>query len=151
MEIKRKYIKEGVCFEVSAMAVVLCNGKILTTNEIIFGKNVLSLPKGHQEKDEDLLQTAIRECFEETDIIIDGKDCIKKLTPFTYEFLSQDNRLIKKTNHPYLFCVNNEGVPAIKEEGIVAVRWMDIKEFQRTCTHANIKKLMDEVFELIII
>ena len=150
METKRKNIKEDIYFEVSAMAVVLCNGKILTTNEIISGKNVLSLPKGHQEKDEDLLQTAIRECFEETDIVIDRKDCIKKLTPFTYGFLSQDNQLIKKINHPYLFSVRFEGTPAIKEERIIAVRWMEIKEFQRVCTHANIKKLIDEVLELII-
>ena len=36
--------------ELSAMAVVMCNGKILSTNEMIFGKETLSLLKDTKKK-----------------------------------------------------------------------------------------------------
>lgn len=62
--------KQFDSIEQSAMAVVLCKGKILATVEDIYGRKVLSLPKGHNEQGETLLQTAIRECFEETNIIL---------------------------------------------------------------------------------
>ena len=144
-------MEEEICFEVSAMAVVVCNGKILTTNEMVSGKNILSLPKGHQEKDEDLLQTAIRECFEETNVIIEEKDYVQKLTPFIYKFLSQDKQLIEKINHPYLFKIDHEGNPKTKEEKIIAVRWMDMVEFKQICAYANIKKVIDEAIEIMLI
>ena len=61
--------KQFDSIEQSAMAVVLCKGKILAIVEDIYGRKVLSLPKGHNEQGETLLQTAIRECFEETNIV----------------------------------------------------------------------------------
>lgn len=124
--------------EESAMAVVMCNGKILAINEIIYGKKTISLPKGHTEKNETSLNAAIRECYEETNIVISAANLIKKLTPYTYEFLTPSNKMIRKTLIPFLFKTNDWGNPYPKEERILAVQWMNIDEFLSLCPYENV-------------
>lgn len=129
--------------ELSAMAVVMCNGKILSTNEMIYGKETLSLPKGHKEENESIIETAIRECYEETNVVITKDDLIKELTSYSYEFLTPSNKLIKKTIVPFLFEVKEEGNPIPKEERMVSVQWMDTNEFLDKCTHENVKNIVE--------
>ena len=131
--------------ELSAMAVVMCNGKILSTNEMIYGKETLSLPKGHKEENESLIETAIRECFEETNIVISKEDLIRQLTPYSYEFLTPSNRLVRKTIVPFLFEINEEGNPIPKEERMLSVQWMDVAEFLEKCTHENVKLVVKRI------
>ena len=128
--------------EVSAMAVVMYGDKILTTNEIVYGKETLSLPKGHKEKGETISETAIRECFEETNIVLTKDNLIKELPSYFYEFLTPANELIRKTIVPFLFKVNEKGNPLPKEKRIVSVRWMDIDEFIDKCTYENVKEVV---------
>lgn len=129
-------------YETIAMAVVFCKNKILATNEIIYGKEVLSLPKGHKEENKSLTETAIRKCFEETNVIITTNDPIKELTPFSYEFLTPSNKFIKKTIVPFLFEINNEATPMPKEDRIISVQWMDKDEFIKNCSHDNVRTVV---------
>ena len=131
--------------ELSAMAVVMCNGKILSTNEMIYGKETLSLPKGHKEENESIIETAIRECYEETNIIVSKDNLIKELTSYSYEFLTPSNKLIRKTIVPFLFEAKEEGNPIPKEERMVSVQWMDKEEFIEKCTHENVKEIIKEI------
>lgn len=125
--------------ELSAMAVVMCNGKILSTNEMIYGKETLSLPKGHKEENESIVETAIRECYEETNIVITKANLVKELSSYSYEFLTPSNKLIRKTIVPFLFEVKEEGNPIPKEERMISVQWIDTNEFLDKCTHENVK------------
>ena len=133
--------------ELSAMAVILCNGKILSTNEMIYGKETLSLPKGHKEENESLIETAIRECFEETNIVITKENLIRQLPPYSYEFLTPSNRFVRKTIVPFLFEVKEEGNPLPKEKRMLSVQWMDTGEFIEKCTHENVKSCVEEIQE----
>lgn len=130
--------------EESAMVVVICNGKLLTTHEMIYGKKVLSLPKGHVEKNETSLEASIRECYEETNIVINPGHFIKKLTPYTYEFLTPSDELIRKTLTPYLFEVDDFGNPLPKEERMLSVQWMAAAEFLSLCPYENVKNIVFE-------
>ena len=129
--------------ELSAMAVVIYNGKILSINEIIYGKETLSLPKGHKEENESIIETAIRECYEETNIVISKEDLVKELSSYSYEFLTPSNKLIRKTIVPFLFEVQTEGIP--KEERMISVQWMDKDEFIDKCSHENVKLVVKEI------
>ena len=137
--------------EESAMAVVVCNGKILVTNEMIYGRATLSLPKGHIEENETALKTSIRECYEETNIVINETNLVEKLTPYSYEFLTPSNRLIRKTLIPYLFEIYDWGNPLPKEERMVFVEWMDIKEFLTVCPYENVKNVVDEALKVLVV
>lgn len=131
--------------ELSAMAVVVCNGRILSTVEEIYGKETLSLPKGHKEENETLVETAIRECFEEANILISKDDLVKELNSFSYKFLTPENKLIRKTIVPFLFEIKDYGIPQPKEKRMIAVKWMEIDEFIKSCTHDNVKEVLKEI------
>lgn len=131
--------------EQSAMAVVLCKGKILATVEDIYGRNVLSLPKGHNEQGETLLQTAIRECFEETNIVLTEENLVKALTPYSYQFSTPSNKLVQKTIAPFVFEVESEGQPIAKEKRMISVQWMEIAEFLQKCSYDNVKAIVKAI------
>ena len=128
--------------EQSAMAVVLCKGKILATVEDIYGRKVLSLPKGHNEQGETLLQTAIRECFEETNIILTEENMVKALAPYSYQFSTPSNKLVQKTIAPFLFEVESEGQPIAKEKRMISAQWMEISEFLQKCSYDKVKTIV---------
>ncbi len=131
--------------ELSAMAVVLSGNKILTTNELIYGKATLSLPKGHKEEGETLVETAIRECFEETNIVVSKDNLIKELDSFSYEFLTPSNKFIRKTIVPFLFEEKAEGNPLPKEKRMISVEWLNVDEFLDKCTHEDVKAVVRSI------
>ena len=138
--------KQFDSIEQSAMAVVLCKGKILATVEDIYGRNVLSLPKGHNEQGETLLQTAIRECFEETNIVLTEENMVKALTPYSYQFSTPSNKLVQKTIAPFLFEVESEVQTIAKEKRMISVQWMEIAEFLQKCSYDNVKAIVKGLF-----
>lgn len=131
--------------EESAMAVVMCKGKILATTELIYGRKTLSLPKGHTEENETPLEAAIRECYEETNIAVNTTNLIRELTPYTYEFLTPANQLIRKTLIPYLFEARDFGNPMPKEERMLSVQWMNVEDFLFQCPYENVKNIVNEL------
>ena len=131
--------------ELSAMAVVICKSKILTTNEIIYGNETLSLPKGHKEENESLIEAAIRECYEETGVVINVNDLKKELSHFSYEFQTPSKNRIKKTIAPFLFELSDESAPCPKEKRILSVKWMDIDEFIKKCSHDNVRAVVMDI------
>lgn len=134
-------IKE-VLQEHSAMAVVFCNGRILTTREDIYGKIVLSLPKGHVEEGETTSQAAIRECFEETNVVVSDKDIIAYIVPFKISFITPNGQNVEKIIAPVLFKTMDEGNPKPLEERIKTVEYMDVVEFLSNCTYDNVKQVV---------
>lgn len=130
--------------EESAMAVVVCKGQLLTTNEMVFGTQKLSLPKGHVEENETAIEAAIRECYEETNVRLSKANLVKNLTPYSYEFLTPSCQLIRKTLVPYLFELEDFGDPMPKEEQMISVQWMNVEEFLLLCPYENVKDVVSE-------
>lgn len=128
--------------EESCMAIVLYQDKILMTKELIYDKLTCSLPKGHIEQNETHLSTAIRECFEETSIVITEEDFKMELTPFVIKFIDHHNQLIKKTIYPLVFEVKKCEQPVSKEKRVVGVEYMDIYKFLVLCTHNNVRTIV---------
>lgn len=139
------FSKDEYKLETSAMAIVLFENKILATCENIYGTYRWSLPKGHLETGEKPIDTAIRECFEETGILIDKKHLIKELTPYTYNFIDHHLELVKKTIVPIVFRVNEALTPNIKEEGIKEALFIDFYKFLNICSYNNVKELLSDI------
>lgn len=138
---KHKFVEQ------SAMAVVLCGNLILTTKELIYGKEILSLPKGHIEGNESNIETAIRECFEEASLELNKNDFVKELKPFSYEFIDHNDKLISKTICPVLFRVNEAPKLTPKEKNILEINWVDIEEFYKITSYDNVRVILKEVLE----
>lgn len=146
-QIVDSYLDNSYQMEESAMAVVLCNNKILTINESVYERKVLSLPKGHIEYKENPIETAIRECFEETNVVITKEDFIREGRPYKYRFMDQNFKLVEKTIYPSLFIVSNQGNPKSKEERISEVSFMDLWKFMKDCSYENVKDIVMQIIE----
>ena len=136
---------ETIKNETSAMAVVVCNGMVLATVESIYGKPVLSLPKGHVEHGETVLVAAIRECYEETDVKLHGQDAVKELPSYSYDFTTPDGVKICKKIIPVLFVLNSLPTPRAKEARIAKAEFMPIDDFVRDCSYDNIRKIIGSI------
>ena len=134
--------KDKIKYEQSAMAVVLCKGKILCTVEIIYGKPTLSLPKGHVEEGETVIDAAIRECYEETGVKLCQEAAIKQLEPYSYTFTTPNGQIVCKTLSPVLFHLNREQTPIAKEKRILEAKFADVNEFLRECAYENVVNLV---------
>ena len=129
--------------EQSAMAVVICNGQVLATVENIYGKPTLSLPKGHVERGETVLDAAIRECMEETDVELTAQDAVRELPPYSYGFTTPDGEKICKTISPVLFVLNSLPTPRAKEKRIQEVKFMTVADFLKDCPYDNVRKIFE--------
>ena len=127
------------------MAVVVCDGKVLATVEEIYGKPVLSLPKGHVEQGETVLDTAIRECFEETDVRLNKQDAVRELPSYSYGFTTPDGVEICKTITPVLFVLNVDPTPRAKEKRILKAEFIPIEELARNCPYDNVRKILEHL------
>lgn len=130
----------------SAMAIVFCGNKILATKEMIFGREKISLPKGGVEKGEKLLDTAVRECAEETGVLLDKKYCVKKIASYKVEFVL-DDRKVSKTIYPFLFKLEDEPTPNPTEKNILSAYFTDIEDFLDTCSYANLVGLVKKLLK----
>lgn len=144
-------LSDAVSVEQSAMAVVVCKNKILTTRESVYGKIAVSLPKGHVETDESVVDAAIRECFEETNVTVNKKNVAALLTPFEVRFTDHHMRLVLKTIAPVLFVTDQYGSPLSKEERVLSVEYIDINEFMQSCSYENVKKVIAEAKSVLVL
>lgn len=135
--------------EISAMAVVFLNHQILATEELIYGKVRLSLPKGHIEQGETHVDCAIRECFEETNCKLTKKQVIKELDPFTINFLNSENEEIEKSIYPIVFKVDKMPELKIKEERVLEITFMDISDFLSYASYENVIQIVKEAITYI--
>ncbi|MDE5546751.1 MAG: GNAT family N-acetyltransferase [Anaeroplasmataceae bacterium] len=128
--------------EESAMAIVFYKNKILATKELIYGKEVISCPKGHIEGKETHIETAIRECLEETNVILTHKNYLKEGIPYQIKFMDHHNKAILKTIFPVCFQTQEEGNLISKEERILEIKYMDLAEFLEKCSYDNVKEMV---------
>ncbi len=130
--------------EKSVMAVVVCNNKILTTHEIIYGDLKIGLPKGHLENGESLIDCAIRETFEETNIVINYNQFYKELRNYVIKFKNHHDEEVSKIIVPLLFFIDEEGNPQPKEERMVKVEYLEFEEFLIVCSYDNVRGVIEE-------
>lgn len=132
-------------YEKSAQAIVIYKNKILTTQEIIYGNVRQSLPKGHIEKGEDLIDCAIRETKEETGVTLSRKQFVKYFPKYKIKFKTPDGKKIVKTIYQLLFVVQDMGNIEYHEERILNIEYMEIDDFITKCSYDNVKKVVLKV------
>ncbi len=131
-----------ISVEQSAMAVVLCGNKLLTTVENIFDKLVLSLPKGHIEQGETAVAAAMREAQEETGVQLGADQAVRQLPPFATHFWDKRGTEIVKLIYPVVFAVPTMQQPICTEANIKDSRWMPIDEFVQNGTYNNVRNMV---------
>jgi bis(5'-nucleosidyl)-tetraphosphatase len=104
-----------------------------------------SFPKGHKEDQENDLEAATRELFEETGLKV------KNLLPFeplieTYTFYENTNKIEKTVTY---FVAETEGSIHLQEEELQDGRWIDFNDAEMLLTYSEAKKILRQVNHLI--
>ena len=105
------------------------------------------IPKGHQERGENLEVTAVREVYEETGIEAEIQE---KIGEISYSFKLGSTR-IQKTVHHYLLRqtggeLNHLGDPTGE---VLKVQWFAISELEAVLAHENERKVAARLAELL--
>ncbi len=150
MEIKSQTKESSsIKIEESAMAVVLCQGRILMTKELIYSNEKISLPKGHIEKGETQMEAAVRECHEETGILLEKESFVQNLKPFSVDFTDDNDGAIRKTIYPLLFILKEDKKASPQEKNILFAGFVPISEFLKVGSYENVKVIVREAAEII--
>ena len=105
------------------------------------------IPKGHQERGENLEVTAIREVYEETGI---EAEILEKIGEISYSFKLGSTR-IQKTVHHYLLKqtggeLNHLGDPTGE---VLKVQWFPISQLEAVLAHENERKVAAQAAEIL--
>lgn len=127
--------------------IILNNNKILVVNQ---KGSSWSLPKGHVEQNETLLETAYREIYEETGI--SSLELIQYLGSYKRYKIGKDINIEDKSElkhlHFYLFKTQETHSIPIDPEN-PSTCWVEIKDVQKKLTHKKDKDFFNLVKDII--
>ena len=126
--------------EVSAGGVVVRDEEVLAivpAKRASDGTRVLALPKGHFAPGETAVQAAQREVREETGV---EAEPVRELGEARY-FYRRGGKTIGKSVTFFLFRYRH-GDTANHDEEVEEVRWLGLREAQRTLTHAAEREMV---------
>jgi 8-oxo-dGTP pyrophosphatase MutT (NUDIX family) len=104
------------------------------------------IPKGHQEKGEELQETALREVKEETGI---EAEIIKKIGEITYSFRLGPVRIKKTVHHFLMRQVGGDLTHEDDPEGeVLKVAWFPISKLEEVLAHDNERKVAMRAVDL---
>lgn len=108
---------------------------------ILHGKGHWAFPKGHRDRGEEPLQTAVRELREETGLEIARFVAAPPLSE--RYFFTWEGQKVDKSVEYYLAEVSGEVVLQVAE--VSDYRWLPVKEAEGLVTYAEAKRLCREV------
>ena len=117
--------------------IIIENNKVLLVYEK--NRNFWGFPKGHMEKGENEIETALREVKEEVGLDV---EIIDKEKRYILNYIIRDE--IDKTTVLYLAIPKNKEI-MMQESEIEKVKWCDFEEASETLTFDNSKEVFKKV------
>lgn len=117
--------------------IIIENNKVLLVYEK--NRNFWGFPKGHMEKGENEIETALREVKEEVGLDV---EIIDKEKRYLLNYIIRDE--IDKTTVLYLAIPKNKEI-VMQESEIEKVKWCDFEEALKTLTFDNSKEVFKKV------
>lgn len=117
--------------------IIIENNKVLLVYEK--NRNFWGFPKGHMEKGENEIETALREVKEEVGLDV---EIIDKEKRYLLNYIIRDE--IDKTTVLYLAIPKNKEI-VMQESEIEKVKWCDFEEALETLTFDNSKEVFKKV------
>lgn len=125
--------------EKSCGTICINNGKVLIIKQM---QGFYDFPKGHIEKDETEVETAIRETKEETNIDVVVDENLR----FSLSYIVNNN--IDKEVVYFVAKPLNSSI-TIQESELLDAKWIDIEDVESIITFDNLRNLWNEVLKKI--
>lgn len=113
------------------------------------GRNVLALPKGHIERGETSQQTAEREIFEETGLVV---ACIKKLGDVKYVYRFKGKTIFKCVSF-YVFRHESGEIDTVSEamrKEVDVAKWIPLEEAVARLSYPGEREIAGRVLDELI-
>lgn len=105
------------------------------------------LPKGHLKEGESLVETAIREVLEETNIKLKTENLVDKIGDFTY-FSNLENS--DKNIKAYLFKISKyQKIVPLEKENFIKGHWLALEDAINKVTYQEQKEVLQKVSKYI--
>lgn len=146
--------------ELSCMAIACYfDGKDYQILTIENDNEQIDFPKGHLEVGETPVECAIRECFEETQVVIQPEDYLCELSDYHYAFYAGTMRMenlafyqtfkaVKVNKHIKVFAFlvkeRKEPIPQ-REERLIDSKWIPLNDITNYLAFENGKQLINEL------
>ena len=104
-------------------------------------KGFIGFPKGHTEKDETEIETAIREIKEETNIMVE----LDETKRYTISYSPKEK--VDKEVVYFIGKVENDTNPKPQEGEVTEVLWVDINEVEDKLSFDNIKGMWQKALK----
>lgn len=129
--------------EVSAGGVVYFGNAILMLKKF---NGDWVLPKGKIEEDEEIIETSVREVFEEGGV---KAEVVKYLGKIHYTFKNnwKNNEIVNKTVHWYLMKARSMNCNPQKEEGFVDARFIHMKRVMSLAKYNDEKRIIEKAIK----
>ena len=124
--------------------IVVYQKEILVLEEKTMNQTKISLPLGIIEPGESNLQAAIRNCYEETGIVVTQRDLIKELK----DYMLQKNDIVTYVK-PLVFRICDKQTPEIMNEKISHIYYMRISHFKEKCKYNKELNLIGDTIKFL--
>lgn len=132
---------------ISAMAIVACISQGKEKFLILNNSGEWVFPKGHVEKGENFIETAIRELFEESGVKACDSECVGQVDEFGFFFSGENARKVIKV---FGFLLSSEqSIEVNKEEGFICGTWASEDEAKEMLTHDDAKEALEKFIKVI--
>ena len=132
--------------KISCMAIVIAKLKDEKKVLLLNSEGEWVFPKGHAEKKETHMQTAIRELKEESNVIVSEEEFIGTVDDFSFYFDKEDALKIIKV---FVFEINElREIKYNKDECFIDGQWIDCNEAIKILKHDDARNALKEALDI---
>lgn len=132
--------------KISSMAIVIANLKEEKKVLLLNSEGEWVFPKGHVEKNETYLETAIRELKEESDVTVKKEESLGQVDEFKFYFDKEDALKIIKV---FAFEINElREIKYNKEECFIDGQWFNSDVAIKTLKHDDARDALKKALEV---
>ena len=131
--------------KISSMAIVVAKKENKFNVLLLNSEGEWVFPKGHVEPNETELHAAIRELYEESNVLVNEQESIGQVDEYKFYFSGENAVKVIKV---FAFIINEEKeISYNKNEGFIDGKWFEIYDALSMLKHDDAKKALRKVIE----
>lgn len=131
--------------KISSMAIVVAKKENKFNVLLLNSEGEWVFPKGHVEPNETELHAAIRELYEESNVLVNEQESIGQVDEYKFYFSGENAVKVIKV---FAFIINEEKeISYNKNEGFIDGKWFEIYDALSMLKHDDAKNALRKVIE----
>lgn len=131
--------------KISSMAIVIAKKEERLKVLLLNSEGEWVFPKGHVETDETELHAAIRELWEESNVVVSEQESIGQVDEYKFYFSGENAVKVIKV---FAFIINDERkITYNKNESFIDGKWVEVDDALKMLKHDDAKNALRKTFK----